>query len=193
MKVQVRNPLAQMPAFNQVQITDAQLDQIAAYIESLAPGMAYVEPAEMQEAVAMHHWMALASLAAGNMPEASHHVVHIIDLVADNPEHLAQMESVLEAINSGNVHGAEHPIETMLVGTAERDLTLTQMHIRLALYRLESRQMENLRHHLEHFINEATGTDKSKGQEILDLIGANDLATARHEMEELLGLEGHTH
>ena len=42
-----------------------------------------------------------------------------------------------------------------------------------------------------HFIAEASGTDNIKGQEILTYLDAEDLHSASHEMEELLGIEGH--
>ena len=190
-ELQVRSPLAQMPAFSEIQISNEELEQIAAYIVSLALAAGHIEPIAMEDVVAMHHWMALSALAADNLEEAEHHVTHIIELVQEDTEHLHQMEEVLEALQAGDVHRAEHPIEAMLAGTAEPNLTPTEMHLRLALVGLEATNINDARHHMEHFIEESSGADKSTGQEILDFLEEGNLLDARYEMEELLGLEGH--
>jgi len=190
---QARSPLALMPAFSKLQITDVELSEIAAYIESLSTSAGHIEPIGMEDVVAMHHWMALSALAADNHEEAEHHVIHIIELVQNDTEHVHQMEEVLEALQAGDEHGAEHPIEAMLAGTAEPGLTPADMHLRLTLVGLESGNVEDLRHHMEHFVEEAPAGEGISGQEILEMLDAGALDDARHEIEEILGIGGHDH
>ena len=73
---QVRAPVGVMPAFSAIQIGDTDLEKIAHFVESLAPGDAHQEPAEMGHLVAMHRQMALLALTAENAAEAEHHVRH---------------------------------------------------------------------------------------------------------------------
>lgn len=187
-KSQVRNPIKNMPAFSQAQIDDEGLDAIAAYITSLEVDVAHVEPLEMEDLVAVHHWMAILALKNDNIVEAQHHVVHIIELVTD-PEHRHQMEEVLEMLEAGELHGAEHTIEGMLAGTAEPGLTLEQLHLRLADSAIQGRDVEDALHHIEHFLETATGTDRTTGEEIIGLLEAGDLHEAGDIVEELLGIE----
>ena len=162
-------------------------------MQILSVSAGHMEPTGMEDVVAMRHWMALSALAADNHEEAGHHGTHVIELVQDDANHLHQMEEVLEALEAGDEHGAEHPIEAMLAGTAESNLTPADMHLRLTLVGLESGILEDVRHHMEHFVEEATDDERISGQEILEMLDAGVLDDARHEIEEILGTGGHYH
>lgn len=101
-----------MPVFGPERISNEELDLLVAYVESLDAEVSHSEPTALapDEAVAMHHWMALTALTADDADEAMHHVGHAIELLEDQ-EHRRGMEAVLVSIEAGARHDAEHEIE----------------------------------------------------------------------------------
>ncbi len=184
-KRQVRNPLVNMPRSGPEQISDDELEEIADYIESLGPVGEHNEPIAMEDALTVHHWMALSALESDNPTEAEHHVRHIIEIVTD-PEHKSQMEAILEDVLAGKDHDASHAVEEMLVMKAEPELPMRKMHLQLALASIAAGVSQDAKHHLEHSINLATGDDKIRGEEIIELLEQNNIHDAEHELEELL-------
>ncbi len=175
-----------MPPYGQDRLSDGELAQIAAYVESLTPVQARVESLEMEDVVVTHHWMALMALQVDDAPEARHHARHIVELVED-PEHKQGMEEALKVLEAGNLHDTEHGIEEMLAGQAEPDLTLPQLHLRLAFAAVRGDVVGETRHHTSHFVELASGVDRVKAQQVLDLLAAGDMHEAGHMIEELLG------
>lgn len=184
-KRQVRNPLGTMPRSSPDQVSDDELGKIIDFIESLSPVAEHVEPVAMEDALVMHHWMALSALEADNPDEAEHHVSHIIEFVTD-AEHKAQMEDILKAIQAGDYHDASHETEEMLVTKAEPELAMKTMHLQLALASIGSENGENAKHHIEHFIDLVTGLEKEQAQEIIDLLEQGNFHDAEHEVGEML-------
>lgn len=185
-KRQVRNPVGSMPSFDPEKISDDALELIAHFIESLEPADDHREPVAMADALVVHHWMALHALEAGNADEAEHHVQHIIESITEDMEHKAQMEEVLGHIQDGDFHDASHAVEEMLVGKAQDGLSMQTMHLELALSALGAGDPENAEHHLQHFIDAATGDEKAQAQEALDMLRQGNTQDAEHEVEELL-------
>ncbi len=181
----VRSPKGNMPRFSFEQISDDELEMIAAYTESLASDTEHREPVAMEDALVVHHWMALYALEADNEDEAEHHVRHILEIITD-PEHKAQMEEVIEHLQAGDVHDASHAIEEMLAGKAESGLSLQNLHLQMALASIEADEMEDTKHHLEHFVDMATGDEKARGEEAIDLLEQGNIHDAEHEVEELM-------
>ena len=191
-KRQVSNPRFQMPAFNETQISDGELDAIAHYIASLpADNHAHPEAIELTAAVEMHYWMALDALKADDRAEAIHHVEHVIELL-EAGEHLESMETVLEDLQAGETHDAEHEIEETLAKKAAPDLSLFQLHLRQALVAIAVEDLSDARHHVEHANELAGAAELERVVEILGLLEQGDLHEAEHEIEELLG-EGEAH
>jgi mono/diheme cytochrome c family protein len=187
---QVRTPVGNMPSFGPEKISDDELEMIADYIAGLAPGSGgHGESIAMEDTLVIHHRMALSALDAGNMAEAEHHVRHILELVTD-AEHKAQMGKVLENLQAGKIHDAEHAIENMLASEVDPGLTLENLHLQLTLAALEARDLEDAKHHLQHSIEMATGDEKGRAEEVLDLVEQGKLHDARHEVEELLAATG---
>lgn len=186
-KRQVRNPRFLMPAFGENQINDRELETIAQYIAGLEGGdHAHPETIGLTVAVEMHHWMALEALKAGVPDEAMHHVEHIIELLEPGA-HREQMVAVLKSLRAGEKHEGEHEIEGMLAGTAAPDLSLLQLHLRQALVSLAVNEAADARHHIAHPQDVA---DESLGEslrEILDFLDQDNLHSAEHEIQELLG------
>ncbi|MCH8206425.1 MAG: c-type cytochrome [Chloroflexi bacterium] len=190
---QVRNPRFKMPAFTPEQISDDELEAIAHFITGLeGAGHAHAEPAELDVAVEMHHWMALDALKAGTREDALHHVGHIIELLEEG-EHQSRMEAILVSLRAGETHDPEHDIEEMVAGTAAPDLTLAELHLRQALVALAVEDLADTVHHVEHFRQLAGALDIERAAEILELIEQRNLHDAEDEIQELLGAGEHEH
>ena len=191
---QVRNPQRSMPAFGPEQVSDEELDLLVAYVESLEAGGSHSEPTALplDEAVAMHHWMALTALTGDDAVEAMHHVRHAIELLEDQ-EHRQAMEAVLASLEAGTRHDAEHEIEEMLAGTAEPDLSIGELHLQLALSALQVHDSPDATHHLEHFAPDADEQERQSAQKVLEHIDAADEEEAEHAIIELLESMEHEH
>ncbi|MFQ5875072.1 MAG: c-type cytochrome, partial [Dehalococcoidia bacterium] len=188
---QARAPVGVMPVFPPDKITNEELDRIAGFVASLPGGHLHERPADVGQAVAVHHWMALLSLAENEVPEAIHHVGHIIELVEG--DHLARMQAILQQLEEGEIHEAAHGIQVMLAGTAVPGLSVTQMHLQMALSGIRVEDLEGTIHHMNHFLETAQGTMREQGQAILAAIQSQELPEAEHLIEELLGVEGEEH
>lgn len=94
-------------------------------------------------------------------------------------------------VTSSPTHEPEHEIEEMLAGTANPDLTLARLHLRQALVALAVENVADAQHHVVHFQELATSMEVEQAVEILDLLDQGNLHQAEHEMQELLGEEGH--
>lgn len=188
---QVRDPLAKMPPFTEEQISDAELEQIVAFITSLTPSEAmHMHEHEMSTPVQTHLQMALVAFESDNTADAQHHLQHAIE-VAD-PEQAGMVEAVLGSLGSGDDHAVQHELEGMLAkAQALEGKTANQLHLELALSAIEAREMEDSRHHVGHFVEAATGADKLKGQQILKLMDEQDMHEARHGIERLMGMTPH--
>ena len=186
---QIRTPLATMPSYSLSQLSDEDVTKIAAFIESLAGAETHVEPLDLPELLAMHHWMALSAIQSENVDDALHHVEHIIGEVEG--DHLLAMEEVAEHLRTGEGHEAEHLVEGMLAGTAKPNLTLKQLHLELALAAVGNRNDEEASHHVSHFVELATGEEKASGELIIAQLEAGNLHDAEHDIEAMLGIEVH--
>ena len=185
MKRNVRSPVGNMPRSSPEQISNDELEMIADYIASLAPAAEHREPAAMEDALVVHHWMALYALESDDRAEAKHHVIHILELVTDL-EHKARMEEILEHLQAGDFHDASHDIEDMLVGKTDSGVSMKNLHLQLALADIAVEDQPDAKHHLEHFVDLTAGDEKARGEEIIDLLEQGKFHDAEHEVEELL-------
>ena len=135
---QVRSPLAQMPAYSEAQLSEEDLDQVAGYLAALESMEEHAEPVKLSDVLAIHHWMAISAITAGDPNDALHHVGHIIERVKG--EHLETMEKARALLRQGDLHEAEHLIEEMLAGKAKPELTLAELNLRLALTAVDERR-----------------------------------------------------
>lgn len=191
---QVRSPIGTMPRFDTAQISDGELEAIVQFVESLTPKNGHQEPSQItgQDAVAMHHWMAISALKADHIKEAEHHVQHAIEVIED-PVHKRQMEVVLEDLASADLHDAEHAIEGMLVGMAEPELRLTELHLQLAISAIGVGVRVEAEHHLQHYLGESTGSEQESGQAVLDTLAKDDLVSAQEMIVAILEGMPHQH
>jgi len=184
---QVRSPLAQMPAYPEAQLPDEDLDMVAEYIAGLAPMEEHVEPVKLSEVLAIHHWMAISAVAAGDRGDALHHVGHIIERVRG--EHRETMERARALLRKGDLHEAEHLIEEMLAEKAKPELTLAQLNLRLALTAVDQRDRAEAIHQIRHFLEREKGAEREKGEAVLAHLREGDLHGAGHGITDLLGIE----
>jgi mono/diheme cytochrome c family protein len=184
---QVRSPLAQMPAYSEEQLADDDLDSIADYIAGLEPMEEHMEPVKLSEVLAIHHWMAISAIAAGDRGDALHHVGHIIQAVKG--EHLEAMKEARKMLRAGELHEAEHEIEEMLAGKAKPELSRERLSLRLALTAIDQRGRAEAIHQMRHFVAEAQGAERAKGRAALAHLREGDLHGAEHGIAELLGIE----
>ena len=189
---QVRAPIGAMPRFGVNAISDSELDRLAEYIEGLSGTEEHQEPIglELEAVVAMHHWMAISALKADKVSEAQHHIQHAIESIADL-SHQEQMEAVLVNLDGGRLHDAEHAIEGMLVGTAEPELTVEELHLQMSLSAISVEDEDDATHHLEHFLEDATAPSREIATETIALLASGEFHDAEEEVQEML--EGMPH
>ncbi|MBI2847760.1 MAG: c-type cytochrome [Chloroflexi bacterium] len=187
---QVRTPMGTMPAFSESQLSEAQLDAVVAYIESLPAMGSHAEPLDMDDALAVHHWMAITALKADDATDALHHMDHIIGMAADH-ELRERAEEARNLIAAGKLHDAEHEVGEMLAGKASPEMGMSQLHVQLAFSALSARDTDDARHHMEHFMAVASGMDKVKGDEVISLMDVGDMHEAGHALEQMMGMMPH--
>ena len=168
-------------------ISNAELSQIAEYVESLGGDHGHIAIGSRGDASAQHHWMALFALEDDSAVEGVHHIEHIIGLVTG--EHLSQMNEAKEKTEGGDLHDAVHIIENMLAGVEVNDLTPSEMHASLARSSVLIEDIEGALHHVEHLTDRLSGESEiaSQVEEIRDLLESGDYDEAAHELEGLIG------
>jgi cytochrome c553 len=191
---QVREPLSQMIRFTEEQVSDAELEKLVVYITSLAPPEAAAAMPEhehdMSTPAQAHLWMALTAFEADNSADTHHHLQHAIE-VADEAQ-VEAIQAMLDNLDGGDVHAIQHEMETVLAETqALEKKGLRELHLELALSAIEAREMEDARHHVEHFIEAGNKMDKLKGDQLLAFMDGRDFHEARHGIEGLLGMATH--
>jgi len=184
---QVRSPLAQMPAYPEEQLADDDLEAIAGYLAGLEPMEEHVEPVKVSELLAIHHWMAISAIAAGDIGDALHHVGHIIEAVKG--EHREAMREARRLLRAGELHEAEHLVEEMLAGRAKPELSRERLALRLALTAVDQRDRAEAIHQMRHFLELAKGADRTKGQAVLAHLREDDMHGAEHGIADLLEIE----
>ena len=184
---QVRAPTGSMPVYPPEKISETELDALVAYITHLGGEDDHPHPdGELEPLITQHLWMTLYVLAdedAENVDDALHHVRHIIDLVEEPQREI--MEEVERDLLAGDIHEAEHTIEAMLAD-AEPGPSPNLIHLQLALAAVRVEDEDEATHHLEHFLETATGAQNEQGEEILALVEDGELAEAEHRLEEVI-------
>ena len=188
---QTRAPLGIMPVFPPDKISNEELDAIAMYISELGEGHAHMAASATPGEVVLHHWMTLSSIEADNVPEAVHHLGHIIDLTEG--QHRAQMEKTIALLNEGSVEEGTRIVEQMLAGLEHVDMDESSIHLTLALSSANVEQVDVAERHVEHFLETATGEDHEAAEHILSLLQNGELHDAVDGLEKLLGSEDADH
>lgn len=150
---------------------------------------------EMDAETVLHHWQALASIRAGDLADARHHVEHIAEVVSADEAHVSAMQEILASLEAADVHDAEHGIEVMLVGRAEPDVTAELVHLQMAIAALGGGKASEAMHHLEHFVAVAHDDEATEGEEVVGLLEGGQLDEASEHLKALIDglIPGDTH
>jgi mono/diheme cytochrome c family protein len=193
---QARRPLNVMPLFTSEELSDGELELVAAFIGELEMEemghQAHDEGAEGQvdprDEITMHHWMALSALRAGNGDAAVAHIAGIIDAVGG--EHEAAMLEASEAIESGDFARGEALVLEMLAGFVP-ELTDQQILVRLALQALAVDDTEEAIADLEAAIESADAEHVDELEAAIESLREGHVDEAQELLEPLSGLLAH--
>ncbi len=181
----VRNPRGTMPSYDPDQLSDAELEQIVAFIASLGP----VREAPALEASVVesaHLQMALAAVEMDDAGDATHHIQDLLRVAGEEAREAG--EAILVLLQAGELHDAEHEIEE-LVEPAPSAEALAKLHLQASLTAVQSDDTADARHHLQHFVDAAAPNEQATAQAALEWLEKGDLHEAAHEIEELLAVE----
>ena len=190
---QVRNPVGNMPPFPKEQLSDADLEKIVAFVQSLGGATeAHGHGDKELTPIHVHHLMTVMALENGNLEDAEHHLQHAMFL-ADNEAQKQELADLIELLKKGKVHDVEHQLQEIL-GAMEPEVgtTLIRLEAQLALELLSQQDIAEARHEVEHMAEMATGVQQATARETLELLDKNDIAGAEAHLRELLG-EGEQH
>jgi hypothetical protein len=145
-----------MPNFPPEQISSRELDALVAFIMTLEPFestefMGVIQQPELGEEVIMRHWQALVALEVEEIDVARIHIEHVMTIVRST--HLDRMEEALAALDEGDVHEAEHILESMLTDVEGFDGTAATLHLMLMLSAIRAEDRDEASHQLEHYSN----------------------------------------
>lgn len=141
--------------------------------------------------VVLHHWMTLSSIEADNVPEAIHHLGHIIELTEG--QHRSQMEKTITLLNEGSVEEGTRIVEEMLAGLEHVDMDESSIHLTLALSAASVEQIDVAESHVEHFLEMATGEDHEAAEHILSLLHDGEIHDAVDALQKLVSSEDAEH
>ncbi len=181
----VRRPTGKMPRFGYDKLSDAELDAVAAYIAALPLPDMMPEAGELQDALEMHHWMAYRSLSDGDPGHAEHHLLHAIDAARD-ASHRQDLERALGLARLRKTEVAAQQVLEIASARAAPDLTVPQMHLRLALGAIEAGDLPEAEHHVRHYMEGASAHDRKHAQAVLTVLGKGDLAGARRKLAHIM-------
>jgi hypothetical protein len=176
-----------MPVFPLDKISNEEMQAITEYIDGLSADGEHVhaQASVGPDELSLHHWMALFPIEADDPKEGSHHLGHIVDLTEG--EHLAQMQKAIALLEEGEVHEGAHIVEGMLAGLEEVALDDSRMHLTLALSSARVREHDSSLHHLEHFLDSASGGRHEAAEEIVSMLQTGAVHDAVDHLEELAG------
>lgn len=184
-KRSVRNPQGIMPRFGNDKITEKELDALAAYVAGIE-AQPHAAPLEFAGALEAHHWMAHHALRANDAEHAFHHLTHAREVAKDG-EHRAGIDRVLGLVRAKRLEEAAHAVVEMVSSKLAPDMSIEKLHLRLALGAIEDGNAKEVRHHLEHYVEGATGHNRRHAEELLALAKKGDLAAAKKRLAHLLG------
>jgi len=180
---QVPPPGVQMPAFGPEQISDEELEKIAAFILSLGPPAgAGAFAATMTETA--HLRLAAVAVEAGDLADAKAHVQELVATTEGEMQEKAQ--EILALLQRGERHEAEHELERLLLVAPGMELTEVQFHLVLALDALGRHDDADAAVHLEDAAGLATGDEQVRIQELLADLRTDKAHDVEHALEEMV-------
>ncbi len=196
---QVRTPKGDiMPAFAEDRLSDADVEVIVAWIDSLGADMVmeHVEEEaeggvslELNMTESDHLRLVLDSLAAGSEDDAIHHAQHLVEDAS--PEVLPIAEKVLDDLQAGNVHEVEAEAGDVLGTLADSEFNAISAHLGMALSASQRDDDADVEHHLESAVEAAAnhGHQAEIQQMLDDWMQGDDLHDVIDRMYGMLGLD----
>jgi len=181
----VRRPTGKMPRFGYDKLSDAELDAVAAYIAALPLPEMMPEAGEPQDALEMHHWMAYRSLSDGDPGHAEHHLLHAIEAARD-ASHRQDLERALGLARLKKTEAAAQQVLEIASARAAPDLTVPQIHLRLALGAIEAGDLPEAEHHVRHYMDGASAHDRRHAQGVLTVLRKGDAGNARKKLVHIM-------
>ncbi len=180
---QVRAPINIMPVFGPDVLSNAELDQLVTYLTGLPTEdlehshdeHANAGPFRQQEKIIRRYWLALFSLAEGDIDEAIFNIEQIDAVVI--AQHKAKTQQILLDLSDGNLPGARAAIQEALAGLPVTDESSDDLRIQLARFALLEEDADAATHDLQQL----TGMD-----DVIGLIEAGDFAAAQEAFDEAL-------
>lgn len=185
MKMQVRKPMGMMPAFSSSQISEGDLDKVAAYMSSMMSGAVPMMDWEKAAPEKIHHWMALLAIKNNEVADARHHLEDAFTFVKE-PAHKNEMQKALQLIAQNKLHDLEHEIEEMAGGESPSGITMQRFNLQLMEKSIEGKNLPEVKRHTENFMAKATDKQKKIAGELLEKAEKGHFHEAEHELEELI-------
>jgi hypothetical protein len=147
-----------MPNFPPDSISAEELDALVAYILTIETfDIVLFEGERLQpeigEEVVMRHWMTLTALEVSDVEVAREQIERIMEVVEST--HLQQMETILELLDDGEIHEAQHIVESMLADISDLDEAEGLVHLRLLLSAIRAEDTDEAEHQLGHYATSA--------------------------------------
>lgn len=181
----VRNPQGKMPRFGADKLNDAELGRIASYIAGLPVPKLRVASVDLRGAIEMHHWMAHHALRSKDAKHGIHHLSHALDVVKED-EHRRGIESIIELVRKNRLEEAAHHTVVMVTTKISPDISMEQMHLRLALGSLDAADAKEALHHVDHYVESVSAHDKAHAMELAEVLKKGQVDAARKRLAHLL-------
>jgi mono/diheme cytochrome c family protein len=185
-KLMVRDPVDQMPAFGETQLSDEQLDKIAEYIGSLSGSRSDVERAVRRGVT--HLQLALVAIDARDQDDALYHLSEGVRYAHD-VDRIPELNDALELLGNGDWAGAREIIASGSEIRDAEDRPLDEMYLDLGVLALRTGDVEDAVRNLSIYV-ELTGDAEGRAdiEEALGLIESGEIEHALAIAENLLSV-----
>ena len=165
---QVRSPIGDvMPAYPVSKLSDEDVRNIAAWIDTLGEEMlmaheeeeqaGHGEP-ELTPTEIAHLRLFLTSAEADNLADALRHIDHLA-LHGGDAELLAQVDELRADLEAGRLHDAERKVLELLGPAAEGEFDAISAHLGMAIAANDRGEREDVTFHLISAVDAAAGHD----------------------------------
>ena len=165
---QVRSPIGDvMPPFPVSKLSDEDVRNIAAWIDTLGEEMLMVHEEEEQAGHGepqltpteiAHLRLFLTSAEADNLADALRHIDHLA-LHGGDAELLAQVDELRADLEAGRLHDAERKVLELLGPAAEGEFDVISAHLGMAIAADDRGEPEDITFHLISATDAAAGHD----------------------------------
>jgi mono/diheme cytochrome c family protein len=185
-RLMVREPVDQMPPFDEEQLSDEQLDKIAEYIGSLSGSRADVERAVRRGIT--HLQLAMHAIDVKDRDDALYHLENGVRYAHD-VDRIPELNDALDLLKADDWAGARKIIASGAEVREAEERPLDEMYLDLGVLALRAGDVADAQRNLEIYVG--LTTDESARSEIeltLELVEAGDIEQALAIAESLLSV-----